>query len=159
MSVSIKTAEDIAGMRVAGRLAAETLDYVTPHVVPGVTTEQLDQLCHDFIVEHGAEPAPLNYKGFPKSICTSINHVVCHGIPSEKRLRDGDIIVIDAEKGRLDVELSEEELEARRKDWKPREHDFQSGALWRYAATVGSAEKGAVTHPGGAAETHCYADI
>lgn len=74
-------------------------------------------------------------------------------------LRDGDIIVIDAEKGRLDVELSEEELEARRKDWKPREHDFQSGALWRYAATVGSAEKGAVTHPGGAAETHCYADI
>jgi dihydroxy-acid dehydratase len=74
-------------------------------------------------------------------------------------LKDGDIIVIDAEKGTLDVELSEEELEARRKEWKPRQHDFQSGALWRYAATVGSAEKGAVTHPGGAAETHCYADI
>mgnify|MGYP001236389103 FL=1 len=74
-------------------------------------------------------------------------------------LRNGDIIVIDAEKGILDVELSEEELEARRKEWKPRQHDFQSGALWRYAQTVGSAEKGAVTHPGAAAETHCYADI
>lgn len=74
-------------------------------------------------------------------------------------LRDGDIIVIDAEEGILDVELSEEELERRRKDWAPRRHDFQSGAIWRYAQTVGSAEKGAVTHPGGAAETHCYADI
>ncbi|WP_366556580.1 dihydroxy-acid dehydratase [Aquibaculum sediminis] len=74
-------------------------------------------------------------------------------------LKNGDIIVIDAEKGILDVEVSEKELEARRKDWAPREHDFQSGALWRYAQTVGSAEKGAVTHPGGAAETHCYADI
>src|SRR5690606_41853762 len=74
-------------------------------------------------------------------------------------LRNGDIIVIDAEKGILDVELSEEELEARRKEWKPRQHDFQSGALWRYAQTVGSAEKGAVTHPGAAAETHCYAAI
>ena len=74
-------------------------------------------------------------------------------------LRNGDSIVIEAEKGILDVELSEEELEARRKEWKPRQHDFQSGALWRYAQTVGSAEKGAVTHPGAAAETHCYADI
>ena len=74
-------------------------------------------------------------------------------------LRNGDIIVIDAEKGILDVELSEEELEARRKEWKPRQHDFQSGALWRYAQPVGSADKGAVTHPGAAAETHCYADI
>ncbi|MDF2096694.1 dihydroxy-acid dehydratase [Fodinicurvata sp. CAU 1616] len=74
-------------------------------------------------------------------------------------LKNGDIIVIDAEKGILDVEVSEKELEERRKDWAPREHDFQSGALWRYAQTVGSAEKGAVTHPGGAAETHCYADI
>jgi len=74
-------------------------------------------------------------------------------------LRNGDIIVIDAEQGVLDVELSEEELETRRKEWKPRKHDFQSGALWRYEQTVGSAEKGAVTHPGGAAETHCYADI
>jgi dihydroxy-acid dehydratase len=74
-------------------------------------------------------------------------------------LRDGDIIAIDAEKGTLAVELSEAELAARRKQWKPRRHDFQSGALWRYAQTVGDAEKGAVTHPGGRAETHVYADI
>ncbi|HTH96002.1 MAG TPA: type I methionyl aminopeptidase [Stellaceae bacterium] len=82
-------------MRVAGRLAAEVLDYITPFVVPGVTTERLDQLCHDFIVDHGAIPACLNYRGFPKSICTSINHVVCHGIPGERKLIDGDILNID----------------------------------------------------------------
>ncbi len=84
------------GMRAAGRLAAETLDMITPEVKPGITTEQLDRLCHDYIVDHGAIPAPLNYRGFPKSICTSVNHVVCHGIPSaEKRLAEGDIINID----------------------------------------------------------------
>lgn len=84
------------GMRRAGRLAAETLDMITPEVKPGVTTEYLNKLCHDFIEAHGAIPAPLNYRGFPKSICTSVNHVVCHGIPSEdKRLEDGDIINID----------------------------------------------------------------
>ena len=74
-------------------------------------------------------------------------------------LRDGDIIAIDAEKGTLEVELSEAELQARRKAWKPRKHDYQSGALWKYAQTVGDAEKGAVTHPGGKAETHVFADI
>jgi len=84
-----------AGMRRAGQLAAETLDFITPHVVPGVTTEELDRLCHDFITGHKAIPAPLNYKGFPKSICTSINHVVCHGIPNDKPLREGDIVNID----------------------------------------------------------------
>ncbi len=87
--------EDFVGMRKAGRLAAETLDFITPHVKPGVATEELDKLCHDFIVGHKAIPAPLNYKGFPKSICTSINHVVCHGIPSEKKLEEGDIVNID----------------------------------------------------------------
>jgi methionyl aminopeptidase len=88
--------EGFDGMRRAGRLAAETLDYVTPHVQAGVSTEELDRLRHDFILEHKAIPAPLNYKGFPKSICTSINHVICHGIPDpNKRLRDGDIINID----------------------------------------------------------------
>ena len=84
------------GMRRAGRLAAETLDMITPEVQPGVTTERLNKLCHDFIEGHGAIPAPLNYRGFPKSICTSVNHVVCHGIPSDdKRLENGDIINID----------------------------------------------------------------
>jgi methionyl aminopeptidase len=83
------------GMRKAGLLAAQVLDYITEYVVPGVTTEKLDQLCHDFILEHNAVPAPLNYKGFPKSICTSINHVVCHGIPGMKKLQNGDIVNID----------------------------------------------------------------
>jgi methionyl aminopeptidase len=91
----IHKAEDFVGMRKAGKLAAETLDFITPHVKPGVATEELDKLCHDFIVGHKAIPAPLNYKGFPKSICTSINHVVCHGIPSEKKLEEGDIVNID----------------------------------------------------------------
>lgn len=93
----IKTADDIAGMRVAGRLAADVLDMIGPHVVAGVTTAQLDQICHDYIVnEQDAIPACLGYRGFPKSICTSVNHVVCHGIPSDdKVLKDGDIINID----------------------------------------------------------------
>ena len=87
-SIKIHSAEDFEGMRKAGRLAAKTLDFITPHVQPGVTTEELDRLCHEFIVTRDAVPAPLNYRGFPKSICTSVNHVVCHGIPSEdKRLR------------------------------------------------------------------------
>jgi methionyl aminopeptidase len=94
-SIKIHGAEDFAAMRRAGRLAAETLDFITPHVRPGVTTEALDQLCHDFIIDHDAVPAPLNYRGFPKSICTSINHVVCHGIPGLKELRDGDALNID----------------------------------------------------------------
>ena len=93
--ITIHTPEDFAGMRAAGRLAAETLDYLTPHVVTGVTTGALDRLCHDFIVAHGAVPAPLNYRGFPKSICTSINHVVCHGIPGDRKLIDGDTLNID----------------------------------------------------------------
>jgi methionyl aminopeptidase len=93
--IRLHGAEDFAAMRRAGHLAAETLDYITPHVVPGITTGELDRLCHAYIVRHGAIPAPLNYRGFPKSICTSVNHVVCHGIPGEKRLEDGDIVNID----------------------------------------------------------------
>jgi methionyl aminopeptidase len=87
--------EDFAPMRAAGKLAAETLDMIGEHVLPGVTTERLNQLCHDFILDHKAIPAPLNYRGFPKSICTSINHVVCHGIPGDKKLLNGDIVNID----------------------------------------------------------------
>ena len=93
--IKIHTADDFEGMRAAGRFAAELLDFITPYVVPGVTTERLDQLCHDYTVQHGAIPAPLNYRGFPKSICTSINHVVCHGIPGDRKLMDGDIVNID----------------------------------------------------------------
>ena len=94
--ITIHSAADFGAMRKAGRLAAETLDYITPYVAAGTTTERLDRLCHDFIVTRGAIPAPLNYRGFPKSICTSVNHVVCHGIPSDKkRLQDGDVLNID----------------------------------------------------------------
>jgi methionyl aminopeptidase len=93
--IRIHAPEDFPGMRAAGRLAAETLDMITPYVQPGVTTAELDRLCHEFIVAHNAVPAPLNYRGFPKSICTSINHVVCHGIPGERRLEEGDILNID----------------------------------------------------------------
>ena len=96
MTVNLKTPEDIAGMRVAGKLAADVLEMIAEYVKPGVTTDQLNQICHDYIVnEQKAIPAPLNYKGYPKSICTSINHVVCHGIPSEKTLKDGDTLNID----------------------------------------------------------------
>jgi methionyl aminopeptidase len=95
VTIKIHTKDDFAKMRVAGKLAAETLDFITEHVNPGVTTDHLNTLCHNFITEHGAIPAPLNYKGFPKSICTSINHVICHGVPSEKVLKKGDIINID----------------------------------------------------------------
>jgi methionyl aminopeptidase len=101
MTITYKDADGIAGMRVAGRLASEVLDYLTPHVVPGVTTNQLDKLAHDFITQvQGAIPAPLNYTGggdvpYPKSICTSVNHQVCHGIPNDKQLKKGDSINID----------------------------------------------------------------
>jgi methionyl aminopeptidase len=93
--IEIHPASDFDGMRRAGQLAAETLDMITEHVQVGVTTEELNTLCHDFITKNGAIPAPLNYRGFPKSICTSINHVVCHGIPGPKKLMDGDILNID----------------------------------------------------------------
>jgi len=96
MSVTIKTPEEQAKMRVAGRLAGEVLDMIGEHVKAGVTTDEINDICHRYIVEtQEAIPAPLNYKGFPKSVCTSVNHVVCHGIPSAKRLKNGDIINID----------------------------------------------------------------
>ena len=99
--IQLKSSTDVEGMRLAGRLASEVLDFVTPHVKPGVTTGQLDQLCHDYMVkEQGTIPAPLNYappghRPYPKSICTSVNHQVCHGVPGDKVLRGGDIVNID----------------------------------------------------------------
>ena len=93
--IRVHAPEDFEAMRRAGRLAAETLDFIIPYVKPGVSTGELDRLCHDFIVGRDATPAPLGYRGFPKSICTSVNHVVCHGIPGDKRLHDGDIVNID----------------------------------------------------------------
>ena len=97
MTIEIKSSEDIDKMRLVGRLAAEQLEMLEEFVKPGVSTEKLNQICHEYTIEmQNAIPAPLNYRGFPKSICTSVNHVVCHGIPSEKKiLKDGDIINID----------------------------------------------------------------
>lgn len=96
MSIIVKKSEEIEKMRIAGRLAAEVLTMIEPYVKPGVTTDELNTICHDYIVnQQQAIPAPLNYNGFPKSICTSVNHVICHGIPCTKVLKDGDIINID----------------------------------------------------------------
>lgn len=96
MSIIIKNEAEIEKMRIVGRLAADVLDMIAPHVVVGVTTNELNDICHDYIVNvQDAIPAPLDYRGFPKSICTSINHQVCHGIPSDKKLKSGDIINID----------------------------------------------------------------
>ncbi|MEE9136298.1 MAG: type I methionyl aminopeptidase [Gammaproteobacteria bacterium] len=96
MNINLKNAEEQQKMRVAGRLTADVLDMIGDYVKPGVTTQELDEICHSYIVsQQKAIPAPLDYKGFPKSICTSVNHVVCHGIPSEKTLRSGDIVNID----------------------------------------------------------------
>jgi len=101
MPVNLKNQQEIGDMRVAGRLAAEVLDFITPHIKAGITTGELDRLCHDYMVnEQGAIPAPLHYTPpgytpYPKSICTSVNHVVCHGVPGEKRLKNGDIINVD----------------------------------------------------------------
>jgi methionyl aminopeptidase len=94
--VTIHDAADFEAMRKAGRLAAETIDHVTPFVKPGVSTGELDRICHEFILANGAYPSPLNYRGFPKSICASVNHVVCHGIPDERKLlENGDIVNLD----------------------------------------------------------------
>ncbi len=97
MSIHIKNSDELEKMRVAGKLAAEVLELIEPYIIAGVSTEELNQVCHSHIVDvQEAIPAPLNYKGFPKSICSSVNHVVCHGIPSEKkRLKNGDIINLD----------------------------------------------------------------
>jgi methionyl aminopeptidase len=96
MSIIIKSASEIEKMRVAGRLAADVLDMIAPHVVAGITTNELDQICHDYMVNvQQVIPAPLNYHGFPKSICTSVNQQVCHGIPCDKKLKSGDIVNID----------------------------------------------------------------
>ena len=96
MTVTIKTADEQDKMRIAGRLAADVLDMIKDYVKPGVTTDELDRICHQYITEvQDAVPAPLNYRGFPKSVCTSVNHVVCHGIPGERKLKSGDAVNID----------------------------------------------------------------
>ena len=92
---TIHNSEDFEGMRKAGNLAAKTLDLLTNHVKPGASTAELDRIAFDFIDANNGFIAPLFYKGFPKSICTSLNHVICHGIPSNRILESGDIVNID----------------------------------------------------------------
>lgn len=94
-TITIHSRQDFEGMRKSGQLAASVLDMIHEYVQPGVTTNELDKRCHDMIIAHGAIPAPLGYKGYPKSICTSVNHVVCHGIPDDRKLKNGDIVNID----------------------------------------------------------------
>src|ERR1700743_71809 len=94
-SVEIHGPEDFAAMRRAGKLAAEVLDYITPYVVPGAVTGELDAMCDEFTRKHGAKSAPLAYRGYPKATCISVNHVVCHGIPGEKKFENGDIANVD----------------------------------------------------------------
>ncbi len=93
--VRIKTAEEIEAMKPACQLAANTLVMIQEHIRPGISTDEINEIVHDYTIKHGATPAPLNYRGFPKSVCTSVNHVVCHGIPGPKKLKDGDIINVD----------------------------------------------------------------
>ncbi|MDP2559997.1 type I methionyl aminopeptidase [Psychrobium sp. 1_MG-2023] len=96
MAITIKTQDEIEKMRVAGRLAAEVLEMIGPYIKKGITTNEINDICHRYIIEEqDAIPAPLNYHGFPKSICTSVNHVICHGIPSDKKLKEGDIVNVD----------------------------------------------------------------
>lgn len=96
MSITIKTETEIEKMRVAGKLASEVLEMIESHIVVGITTDEINSICHNYIVNvQGTIPAPLNYRGFPKSICTSVNHTVCHGIPNDKKLKSGDIVNVD----------------------------------------------------------------
>ena len=117
MSINLRTPEQIAKMRIAGKLAAEVLELIGEYVIPGVSTEDLDRICHDHIVEkQKAIPACLGYRGFPKSICTSVNQVVCHGIPSEKKiLKKGDIINVDLCKDKISLNMKINQIKSKKK--------------------------------------------
>ena len=159
MAIHIKTPEEIAGLRIAGRLASELLDYLTPFVKPGITTGELDKLAYDYTVNvQKCIPACLGYQPegmtpYPATTCSSINHVVCHGIPGEKKLKHGDIINIDIPNRTVNVELSDEELAQRRAELEAGDgyvahRDRKvSQALKAYAAFARSADKGATRDP------------
>ena len=118
----IKTPEQIEGIRRSGVVNTGVLDLIEKEIHAGMSTAEIDKLVYDYTVAHGAIPAPLNYEGFPKSVCTSINEVVCHGIPSEYDiLEEGDIIKINIPENSLNVDISDEEMAARRAKWQPRQ--------------------------------------
>ena len=115
------------------------------HVEPGVTTDQLDAIGHEFLLDHGAYPSTLGYRGFSKSLCTSVNEVICHGIPDDRALLDGDIINIDVKKRRLDMEVPATEIKKRLASWKAPKPRYTTGVFAKYVALVANASEGAVT--------------
>lgn len=141
----VQSDEVIKRMRVAGRAAAEVLAETGAAVAPGITTDALDAYCHQACIDRGGYPSPLNYNGFPKSLCTSVNEVICHGIPDDRALLDGDIVNLDVTRRRLDVELDEAELARRRAAWRAPEPRYTIGVFAKYARLVSGAEQGAVT--------------
>ena len=141
--IYIKSSAEIAKMKVSGRIVYDTLCEVEKHIQAGITTKELDQIARNYILSQGAKPSFLNYNGYPASICASINEVVIHGIPSSRKLKDGDIIIIDIPSRSINVKLSDEELAAREQQPLKRKRTV-SKALRAYAQSVSSADKGGV---------------
>ena len=141
----IKTPEQIEGIRRSGVINTGVLDLVEKEIHAGMSTAEIDKLVYEYTRNHGAIPATLGYEGFPKSCCTSINEVVCHGIPSEEEiLEEGDIISINIPELKLELDVSDEELAKRKENWTPREPKVTTGYLARYAAMVTSGNRGAI---------------
>ena len=143
--ILLKTEEQIGGIRKSCKLLAQLFETLNGRIVAGMSTYDIDQICHDFIIKHGGKPAFLHYEGFPKSCCISINEVVCHGIPSKKTiLKEGDIVNIDIPAYSISINVSDEELEKRRKEYVKPEPKIKSGWLERYSRLVSSSNTGAV---------------
>ena len=142
--MTVKTANDIRDMTKVCQLAAQTLQHVVKFVKAGVTTNELDQIAYDYTLTNDARPAPLNYNGFPKSICTSVNHCICHGVPDDRPLKDGDIINIEVDAYLLSVDLSDEEIAKRKANFKPIKKLLTSSWLGQYRALVTNASNGAM---------------
>ena len=141
----LKTPHQIEMIRKSAALNTAVLDEVAKHIRIGMSTAEIDEIVYRFTTEHGGIPAPLDYQGFPKSVCTSINNEICHGIPDENIiLQEGDIISIDIPNASINVNVSEEELARRKAAFVPREPNIKSGWLARYARLVSSANTGAV---------------
>ena len=141
--IYVKSSAEIAKMKVSGRIVYDTLCEVEKHIQAGITTKELDQIARNYILSQGAKPSFLNYNGYPASICASINEVVIHGIPSSRKLKDGDIISINIPENKLELKVDNEEIARRMKDFVPKTKEL-SGYLKRYAALVSSGAKGAI---------------
>ena len=141
----LKTPAQIEEIKKSAALNTAVLDHVAKHIHAGMSTAEIDKLVYDYTTEHGGIPAPLGYDGFPKSVCTSINNEVCHGIPDENIiLEEGDIIKINIPELKLEVDISDEEMARRKANWQPREPKVKTGYLARYASMVTSGNRGAI---------------